>query len=29
MIRCTLNGQAVSTQAAGDKPLWWVLREDL
>ncbi len=29
MIRFTLNGQAVSTQAAGDKPLLWVLREDL
>ena len=29
MIRFTLDGQAVGTQAAGGKPLPWVLREDL
>jgi isoquinoline 1-oxidoreductase alpha subunit len=29
MIRFTLNGQSVSTHAAADKPLLWVLREDL
>ena len=28
-IRFTVNGKAVSTSAAGDKPLLWVLREDL
>jgi isoquinoline 1-oxidoreductase subunit alpha len=29
MIAFTLNGKAVSTAAAGDKPLLWVLREDM
>lgn len=29
MIQFTLNGKPVSTTAAADKPLLWVLREDL
>jgi isoquinoline 1-oxidoreductase subunit alpha len=29
MTNFTLNGRAVSTQAAPDKPLLWVLREDM
>ena len=29
MISFTLNGKAVSTDAAADKPLLWVLREDM
>jgi isoquinoline 1-oxidoreductase subunit alpha len=29
MTQFTLNGKAVSTTAAADKPLLWVLREDL
>ncbi len=29
MINFTLNGKAVSTNAAADKPLLWVLREEM
>ena len=29
MIRLTVNGQAREVDAPGDKPLLWVLREDL
>ena len=29
MINFTLNGKAVSTNAASDKPLLWVLREEM
>ncbi len=29
MIQFTLNGKPVSTPASGDKPLLWVLREEL